>query len=129
MRNPKVSIKQLYIFAYNEIQPLIQPYNKDKIKIELAGFRFKINSLRLNCLKLNPTCISCGITGNFFILEQPDDQPSPHLNLYYINPLNKSPILLTKDHIIPLSKKGKNNLSNLQTMCIYCNAEKSNSIL
>ena len=32
---------------------------------------------------------------------------------------------MTKDHIIPKSKGGKNELSNYQTMCTYCNNEKA----
>jgi 5-methylcytosine-specific restriction endonuclease McrA len=37
-------------------------------------------------------------------------------------------ILMTKDHIIPLSKQGEDNLNNLQTMCIVCNNKKSNNL-
>lgn len=34
---------------------------------------------------------------------------------------------LNIDHIIPLSKGGTNDLSNLQTLCRKCNLQKSNA--
>ncbi|OUL20195.1 HNH endonuclease [Nostoc sp. 106C] len=35
---------------------------------------------------------------------------------------------LTIDHIIPLSLSGRNDLSNLQTLCASCNQQKTNHI-
>lgn len=35
---------------------------------------------------------------------------------------------MTKDHIIPKSKDGKDDISNYQTMCYKCNLEKGNNL-
>jgi 5-methylcytosine-specific restriction endonuclease McrA len=50
-----------------------------------------------------------------------------HFNLYAIDD-NGDEILMTKDHIIPKSKGGRNHLSNYQPMCCVCNQKKDNKI-
>ncbi len=40
----------------------------------------------------------------------------------------KQGVLLTIDHILPLSKGGKNGLYNLQVCCNFCNHSKGNRI-
>ena len=39
---------------------------------------------------------------------------------------NGQEVLITKDHIIPKSKGGKDKLDNYQTMCVRCNKRKGN---
>lgn len=51
--------------------------------------------------------------------------PSAHFNLYAEK--DGESRLMTKDHIIPKSKGGKNHLDNLQTMCDHCNSKKGST--
>lgn len=36
---------------------------------------------------------------------------------------------LTKDHIVPLTKGGRNTIDNLQPLCGPCNASKGNRVI
>ena len=77
-------------------------------------------------------CVSCGIKGEYFALERSHgtaNNPNKyHLNLYAKNK-HGAEILLTKDHIFPVSKGGKNEMSNYQTMCEKCNSRKGNKVI
>jgi 5-methylcytosine-specific restriction endonuclease McrA len=57
----------------------------------------------------------------------PIGQDRPHFNLYCHKPEEgENMVLMTKDHIVPKSKGGKNHISNMQTMCCHCNSTKGN---
>ena len=73
-------------------------------------------------------CVHCGLRASYFALERHDNsnEISPHLNLYGID-AEGNEVLFTKDHIIPVSKGGKDVLSNLQVLCIVCNMRKGDS--
>ena len=73
-------------------------------------------------------CVVCGIKGSFFAKERTTGSNEAfHLNLYAVNE-NGEEVLMTKDHIIPKSKGGKNTIDNYQTMCCKCNFEKGNKL-
>lgn len=100
---------------------------KAKSKVELDGDNIKPNSQRYQTFFTKGTkCVKCGIEGKFFAKERPEkSNESYHLNLYAIDK-NGLEILMTKDHIVPKSKGGKNEVENYQTMCCVCNFEKGN---
>lgn len=94
---------------------------------ELDGDVVKTASLRLACLKRSQECVSCGIKGSIFVKEATPQDARPHLNLYAIKE-DGDPVLMTRDHVIPVSKGGKNRMSNLVTMCCTCNERKGNKM-
>lgn len=69
-------------------------------------------------------CVTCGLRGTFFAVEQSPGQQSHHLNLYGINEDNAE-ILITHDHIVARALGGADNISNTQVMCSPCNNKKS----
>lgn len=81
---------------------------------------------RMRTFQQSLTCCECGIKGNIFMLEQNQGDGTPHLNLYHKR--GKRKILMTRDHILPLSLFGDDSLENSQTMCFNCNCKKDNDI-
>jgi hypothetical protein len=87
-------------------------------------YSVKMNSERYEVFKKSCTCIVCSLEGTKMILERHDETINPHFNLY--GEEDSELILFTKDHILPKSRGGKNELSNYNTMCVICNNIKSN---
>ena len=101
---------------------------QNTLEVDFAGGKtgVRLSSLRLKTFKRSTQCVRCGRIGNIIGLDLPKGHQKPHLNLYCNNP-NKgdSMVLMTKDHIVPKSRGGKNHISNMQTMCCHCNAAKA----
>ena len=74
-------------------------------------------------------CVKCGIKGKFFALERgmASNPLKYHFNLYGVDKYNNE-VMITKDHIIPRAKGGRNILSNYQPLCIKCNQQKADNV-
>ncbi|MCD0159713.1 HNH endonuclease [Deinococcus sp. 6YEL10] len=92
---------------------------------ELDGDPMYFTSLRYHVFKKDLCCASCGIQGQYFVKEAnlTSERTRYHLNLYAVNEAGEE-VLMTKDHILPRKRGGKDTLTNLETMCSPCNAAK-----
>ena len=100
---------------------------KSPVRVELDGEMIKANSQRLQLFYTKGfRCVVCGTEGIFFIMCKAPNEKHYHLEL-----IGQSPdghlVLMTKDHIVPKSHGGKDELENYQTMCTECNVAKGNS--
>lgn len=99
---------------------------KPELYDTICGVQVKISSQRYKLFKENKCCVVCGLEGKFLAIEKSEPEIKRyHINMYGINENGKE-ILMTKDHIIPRSKGGKDIHSNYQTMCSVCNSDKGN---
>lgn len=106
---------------------LFAPDNK-KLFVDIHGDMVKGNSHRYQTFFTKGTkCVCCGIEGKYFGKEKAFAAKRYHMNLYAVDDDGKE-VLMTKDHIIPHSKGGRNHISNYQTMCIKCNRKKGDEM-
>jgi 5-methylcytosine-specific restriction endonuclease McrA len=116
------------IVHLNEVLPHITGRDSnDKHKRSYCGHRVKMTGSRLNTFKDNIKCVQCGIEGKHFAVEKHKKDKSYHLNLYAVDEYGTE-VLMTRDHVVPLAKGGKDNYSNYQTMCCICNEEKADKL-
>lgn len=102
-------------------------YKKSTDRIMFDGHPMKMYSQRyLLFLTKGCKCVSCGIEGTVFFKEKSVDTDPYHFNLYAET--DGEFILMTKDHIVPVSKGGSNYHENYQVMCYNCNQEKGNKV-
>jgi hypothetical protein len=119
---------QLGVFPIEEVLPYTNGSARTKEEyMGNDGKYYEVNmcSLRYSVFKESLKCVCCGQEGLFFILEMLEGDKIPHFNLYGV--YKDRCILFTKDHIKPKSKKGKDCVTNLQTMCSVCNELKQNN--
>jgi len=125
-----MTIKKITIAEYDPevILKLIRTKHKRQFEFwfHVAGKTYvpKRTSQRYVVFSKNTKCVACGIEGTIMALEMWEDQKVPHLNLYGVTEEGEY-ILMTKDHIKPKAKKGRNIQQNYQTMCQPCNNRKA----
>jgi hypothetical protein len=90
-------------------------------------YQVKMYSRRYQVFKINRTCVACGLIGTEMSLCAVKHSRSAHFNLYGYDAQGNR-ILFTQDHIVPVSKGGKDNIDNLRTMCLWCNVARGNHI-
>mgnify|MGYP001290534608 CR=1 FL=1 len=102
--------------------PVIIDGKKTIIPVTMESHRYQLFAEK------GIVCKRCGLKGTHFALEKHQNVGDKyHFNLYGITKHGEE-VMLTKDHIIPRSKGGKNKLDNYQTLCIKCNSKKSDSV-
>lgn len=121
------------VYSIDEVREKVKDilFEKDNrnAKVDFDGDLIKGNSQRYQTFFTKGCkCTVCGIEGKYFAKERHLQDKSYHLNLYAVDD-NGNEILMTKDHIVPRSKGGINDISNYQTMCNLCNEAKGNKII
>lgn len=115
--------------VYDKVKDVLFEKNKSLAKVDFYGDLIKGNSQRYQTFFTKGCkCAVCGIEGKFFAKERHLQDKHYHLNLYAVDN-NGDEILMTKDHIIPRSKGGIDDISNYQTMCKLCNEAKGNKFI
>lgn len=119
----KYSIEEVFAMI-GEDNLSTELYNKsDKSaenQIEVDGYSVYTRSLRyMTFYQKGTKCVCCGKEGTHFRLDGDSTTDRRHFNLYA-----DDGTLITKDHIIPKSKGGRDAVSNMQTMCYPCNKAK-----
>ena len=120
------------IYSIEEVRSKVKDvlFEKDKklAKVDFDGDLIKGNSQRYQTFFTKGCkCVVCGIEGKYFAKERHLQDKTYHLNLYAVDD-NGEEILMTKDHILPRSKGGIDDISNYQTMCKLCNEAKGNKL-
>lgn len=93
------------------------------VRVSMGSHRYELFATK------GITCVKCGCTGVFFALERgkKNNPKKFHFNLYGLDTSGRE-MLITKDHVVPRAKGGKNKLSNYQVMCQKCNQEKGDKL-
>ena len=87
------------------------------------GRKYSITRMKVFALH-GCKCVFCGIEGTKIILTQ-DNGGGLHLDLYAEN--KNGYTLMNRDHILPASKGGQNNVWNMRPLCAPCNTKRGNT--
>ena len=116
-------VRHLAEFKIDDVLPF-RTKKRDKHEYEVNGKVYWVNmdSQRYHLFAKSRVCACCGLVGTRMFLDTHPGAENPHFNLYAER--NGDLVLMTKDHIVPRSKNGKNTLGNMQVLCSECNSLK-----
>ena len=103
--------------------PVLIDGKETVIQVPMGSHRYQLYAIK------GIVCANCGFKGEYFALERgKSDNPDRfHFNLYGRDKRGRE-IMMTKDHVQPRSKGGKNRMSNYQPMCYRCNQRKADKV-
>lgn len=130
------TLKRIKVFSIEEVEAIVKEdvINSSCNKLEkknggsviIEGYEVYKRSMRYKTfIEKGYKCACCGRVGAYYALEcnEGSNDKRAHFNLY-----SEDDVLMTKDHIFPKSKGGKDAIENMQTMCTVCNSEKGSKI-
>ena len=124
MKTRKI-LKHIKSYPADEILALITNNEERRdFMVDGKNYSVRMNSDRYHVFRESRFCAACGIEGTTMILDLNPGDSSPHFNLYAEE--DGKLLLMTKDHKIPKSKGGKDELDNYVTCCAICNNLKGN---
>ncbi len=107
------------------VKQVLAGYFRNKITVGRYTYSVRHGSLRYLTFDKSCVCCCCGIVGSRMFLDTPNvGSGSAHFNLYA--EWNDKLVLMTKDHVLPRSKGGKDVVDNMRTMCTVCNGHRGN---
>ena len=129
------AFKRIKIFTIEDVEAIVKEdvVNSSCNKLEkvarsvvLEGYDVYTRSLRYKTfIEKGYECVCCGRKGAYYALEcnEGSNLKRAHFNLY-----SEDNVLMTKDHILPRSRGGKDAIENMQTMCTICNSKKGSEL-
>jgi uncharacterized OB-fold protein len=113
------------IFPLEEMRELLRDGLKNNNMPKLGKYTMKMSDRYKLFTRDETVCVHCGQKASFWASQTTEKGTRTHLNLYGINE-NGMVVIFTKDHIIPKSFGGYDDIDNYQVMCSKCNSKKDN---
>ena len=139
---PHFGCNHLMQYTPKFVFDMINQMKEQQSELVIQGHKVHVYAKRYVLFEqVGRVCVTCGVEGTVMCLDtnlprryprnstnpaQPQRPKSKKatFNLYGIAESGRV-ALLTKDHIIPKSKGGPDEMSNFQVMCNRCNAKKA----